>query len=277
MLTVALTVLAPRIGRPAESVETSESNESSESNELDAPDGSITAAMPGDRPGSRWPHPQLKHVGITAVALVALWAVFLVSAVPVSRRWVNARTVHYVRNLQAGIRAQDAKGPFSVYTTFVPGDINSASFGRYSLVTRVGQLVSGHPISADDLSKPMFMVDAHGNLLPARFQALATVPDACGTIEQKRVMHNLNRPLAKGYWTVQLSYRVPAKTTLRFAVNTGTAVQEATGGFRGFTVTGTGRITFSMRLQSVTAFRFDSGHPGDCISDIKIGRPVPAH
>lgn len=249
ILTLALTVLAPRVGR----------------------DVGGSAATVVSRPAAR-----SRGLVLPAAALVALVAIFLSTGIPVSRRWVNARTVDYVRNMQQGIRAQDAKGPYSVYTAFVPGDVSTATYGRYSLTTRVAQLVSGHPISADDLSRPMFMFDPNGHLVPARFQALATVPDACGTVEDKRIMQPLNRPLGRGTWTVQLSYRVPARTTLRFAVDTGTMVQEATGGFQGFDVSGSGRLTFQMRQQTVKGFRFDSGHPGDCISDVRIGRPVPA-
>lgn len=273
ILTAGLTVLRPVIGREPAAT-TGAEPAAADAGPAAEPPHEVSAPASGRRPG--WRGLPAGHLGVTVVALIALWSVFLVSALPVRHRWVNARTVHYVPNLQAGIREQSAKGPFSMYTAFVPGDINSAAFGRYSLTTRIAQLVSGKPIDADDLSRPMFMVDAHGNLVPARFQVLATVPDACGTSDTKKIMQDLNRPLPKGYWTVQFTYKVPAPSTLRFAINTGSVVEEATGGFRGFPVTGTGRVTFALRLASVTQFRFDAGHVGDCITDVQIGRPVPA-
>ncbi|HEX2903887.1 MAG TPA: hypothetical protein VHO01_10580 [Jatrophihabitans sp.] len=262
ILTVGLTVLRPRIGRD-------------EDGPLE-PAGETYADEPGIPRPRRWRGVPAGHLGATVLALAALWTVFIVTAVPVSHRWVTARTVHYVPNLEGGIRALDARGPYSLYTAYAPGDINSPAFGRYSQTTRIAQLVSGHPIVADDLSKPMYLVDAQGHVVPARFQTLATVPDACGTSDSLKLMQTLSRPLGKGYWTVQFSYRVARPTTLRFAINTGSVVEEATGGFRGFPVSGTGRISFPLRLASVTQLRFDAGHVGDCISDVQIGRPVPA-
>src|SRR6185503_266577 len=111
-------------------------------------------------------------------------------------------------------------------------------YGQYALAPSLAELVSGHPVSADDLSKPMYVVDPDGRVRPARFRALATVPAACSTGRQK-ILQPVSRP-----------------TVLRFALDpgTGTAV-EATGMFRGFPVSGSGRLTFSLRLSAVTGFR----------------------
>ena len=140
-------------------------------------------------------------------ALAVLWTVFLISALPVSHRWLQNRGVRYVDNLRAGVAAQDRRGPWSMYTTFVPQTVTLTAYGRYSLAPSIAELVADHPVSADDLSKPMFVVDPDGHLRPARFDALASAPDVCSTGPQ-RIMQPISQPLAKGVWNVQLSYRV---------------------------------------------------------------------
>lgn len=249
VLTLGLTVLGPRVGR---------------------------AEVSQDRPASP-PGGLAVRRSLVFATVTALLAVYISSSLPASRVWVNAHTVHYVRNMQRDIRAQDAQGPYSVYTTYVPGDVSTPAYGRYSLTTRIGQLVSGHPISADDLSKPMFMFDPHGNLVPARLRTLSTVPDICATGGHQRILRKLSQPRGRYTWTVQLRYQVPAPTTLRFVADTGTRVQEATGYARSFTVSGTGRLTFQLRLlTTLTAFGLDSAQPGACVFDVRIGQPVRA-
>ena len=122
----------------------------------------------------------------------------------------------------------------------------------------------------------MYLVDLDGHLQPARFQPVATVPGICSTGGRQRVLQPLSTPLSASYWSVQLRYRVASRTTLRFALDTGKTVVEATGAFRGFTVSGSGQLTFQLRQASIAAFRFDTYQAGDCISDIRIGLPVAA-
>jgi hypothetical protein len=216
------------------------------------------------------------HLIATVAALAVLWTVFLISALPVSHRWLQNRGIRYADNLRAGVAAHDRQGPWSMYTTFAPQTVILQVYGQYALTPSMAELVSGHPVSADDLSKPMYVVDPDGRLRPARFRTLATVPAACSTGRQK-ILQPASRPLAKGLWNVQLSYRVSRPTTLRFALDpgTGTAV-EATGMFRGFPVSGSGRLTFALRLSAVAGFRLDAAAAGVCISDLQIGQPVPA-
>ncbi|HEX2903972.1 MAG TPA: hypothetical protein VHO01_11005 [Jatrophihabitans sp.] len=251
ILTLGLTVLVPRIDRAA----------------LAAPE-QVPSRRAAFRP---------RHALAAGVAVIALLTVFVASSVPPARVWRRARGVEYARNMENDIRALDAQGPYSVYTTYAPGDVTTPMYGRYSQTPRIAELLSGHPISADDLSKPMYVANASGHLIPAKLQTLATVPDICATGDQQRILKNLSQPRGRYTWTVQLTYKVPARSTLKFALNTGTQVMEATGTDRGFAVSGTGRLTFQMRLlKTLTAFGLESAQPGDCISDIKIGLPISA-
>lgn len=224
----------------------------------------------------RWPSVRRGHLIATVAALVVLWTVFWISALPVSHRWLANRGIRYVNNLRAELPERNQQGPWSLYTTFAPQTVSPIAWGRYSSTPSIAELVGGHPVSADDLSKPMYVVDADGHLRPARFESLASGPDVCSTGPQ-RIMQPISRPLGKGLWNVQLSYRVATPTTLRFALDPGTGVAvEATGSFRGFPVSGSGRLTFALRQTAVVGFRLDAAVAGACISDVQLGRPVPA-
>ncbi|HEU5271020.1 MAG TPA: hypothetical protein VFU36_13935 [Jatrophihabitans sp.] len=238
------------------------------------PAGSVPA---GDAPtGRRWPAVRRPHLIAALAALVVLGTVFTVTALPVSHRWLHNRSIWYADHLRAEVALRDRAGPWSMYTVYAPQTVSPYAWGRYSLAPNIAELLTGHPVSADDLAKPMYVVDADGHLRPARFRAMASVPPACST-GQERIMQPLSRPLPKGVWNVQLSYRVSRPTTLRFAIDPGTGVPvEATGAFRGFPVTGSGKLTFLMRQSAVTAFRLDAAVAGACISDVQIGQPVPA-
>jgi hypothetical protein len=212
----------------------------------------------------------------TVAALAVLGTVFTVSALPVSHRWLQNRGIGYADHLRAEVAIRDRAGPWSMYTVYAPQTVSPYAWGRYSLAPNIAELLTGKPVSADDLSKPMYVVDADGHLRPARFRSLASVPDVCST-GVERIMQPLSRPLAKGIWNVQLSYRVDQSTMLRFAVDPGNGTPvEATGAFRGFPVTGSGKLTFLMRQTAVTGFRLDAAAAGACISDVQIGQPVPA-
>ncbi len=216
------------------------------------------------------------HLVATVAALAVLGTVFGISALPVSHRWLHNRGIRYVDNLRAEVAVRDRAGPWSMYTTFAPQSICPNAFGRYCEAPAIAQLVTGHRVSTDNLGRPIYLVDADGHLRPARFRTLATVPAVCSTGRGK-IMQQLNHPVPKGLWNVQLAYRVSQPTTLRFALDPGTGVAvEATGSFQGFSVKGSGRLTFLLRQTAVTAFRLDAAVAGACISDVRIGQPVPA-
>jgi hypothetical protein len=217
-----------------------------------------------------------RHLLATGAGLIALWVVYLVTAMPISYRWTHGLNVRYVQNLRAGVGELDRRGPWSLYTTYVPFAVAPASFGHYSQTTTIAQLVTGHPVSADDLAEPMYVVDGDGHLRPARFRSLASVPGLCSTGPQQ-VLQRLSKPLPRGLWNVRLSYRVATPTTLRFALDPGTGVPvEATGASRGYLLSGSGQLTFPLRLSAIAGLRLDAAAAGACISDVRIGRPVPA-
>ncbi|MFL6163858.1 MAG: hypothetical protein ACJ74U_16765 [Jatrophihabitantaceae bacterium] len=217
-----------------------------------------------------------RHLLGTGAGLIALCTVFLVTAPPISYRWTHGRNVRYLKNLRAGVGELDHRGPWSLYTTYAPADVVRATAGYDSQTTALAELVTGHPVSADDLSMPMYVVTADGQPRPARFRSLASVPAECGT-GQQRIMQPLSRPLPNGLWNVRLSYRVSSPTTLRFAIDPGTGQPvEATGLSRGYQVTGSGQLTFALRPSAITGFRLDAPVTGACVSDVRIGRPVSA-
>jgi hypothetical protein len=216
---------------------------------------------------------QLLGVG---TGLIALCLVYLVTALPISARWTHARNVRYLRNLRADVARLDRRGPWSLYTTYAPFDVTppSPTFGRYSQTSSIAALVSGHPVSADDLTKPMYLADPDGHLWPAQFRALASTPGECST-GALQPLQPLNRPLPHNIWNVLLSYSVSRPTTLRFAIDPGTGQPiEATGLGIGFPVSGTGRLVFPLRPSAIAGLRLDASAAGACISDVRIGAPV---
>lgn len=239
--------------------------------------GSTPSEESAGRRRLRWPAVRRGHLIATVAALVVLWTVFWISALPVSHRWLANRGIHYVNNLRAELPERDRQGQWSLYTTFAPQTVSPVAWGRYSSTPSIAALVGGHPVSADDLSKPMYVVDADGHLRPARFQSLASVPDTCSTAPQ-RIMQPISRVLDRGLWNVQLSYRVEAPTTLRFALDPGNGIPvEATViPFPAVPVSGSGRLTFALGQTEIVSFGLDATIAGACISDVRIGRPVPA-
>jgi len=282
LLTIGVTVLRRRLvpieDAPGKAVAATAARSESQA-EPDGAGRSATeppATEPVVQPGRRrWPAIRRGPLIATGAALAVLWTVFWITALPVSHRWLASRGIRYVNNLRAELPARDRQGPWSLYTTYAPQTVSPIAWGSYSTTPAIAALVGGHEVSADDLSKPMYVVDANGHLRPARFAGLASVPSLCSTGPQP-ITQPVSRPLPNGLWNVQLSYRVATPTILRFAIDpgTGTAV-EATGSFRGFPVSGAGRLTFALRQTAVTGFRLDAA-PGACISDVLIGRPVPA-
>jgi len=217
---------------------------------------------------------------LPGLALAALWTVFLTTALPASHWWTSTRHVYYVANLRHDVAVRDAHGPWSMYTTYTPGDVSPSNFGSYSQSSAIAGLLVDHRISADDLTKPMYVADPKtGHLVPARFQTLATTPSWCSAAGpgSRQMMLPLSRPLAQGYYNVQLRYRVSRPSVFRFALepDTGPAI-EATGSNRSFPVSGSGALTFLLRLSSINQLRLDASTAGACVSDVRIGHPVPA-
>ncbi|HEY0167841.1 MAG TPA: hypothetical protein VGB75_12445 [Jatrophihabitans sp.] len=226
--------------------------------------------------GGAWRGLNRRHLLITGVFLLVTWTVFLTSAVPISRRWSTAPGRTYVPNLQQGIEAADARGPWSLYTTMVPHTLSLTTYGRYSTSPFLARLVSGHEVSVDDLRRPMYVVDRAGHLVPATFQTRSTVALACSTRSKQQVFAPLKPALGKENWTIRFRYKVAEPSMLRFAVHDGTRYIEATGSFRGFPVRGSGELTFMLRGTAIKVLRLDAQNPGICLTDVRIGRPVPA-
>lgn len=217
-----------------------------------------------------------RSTGAPVVAVAAVLTIFLVSAVPISRRWTDANNVRYARNLRASVHQLDAVGrPYSVYTTFASADTSSAIDGRYSLVPQLARLLTGRPVSADDLSKPMYVADDSGHLRPAKLAPYALWSGGCTRSFGDAPGYGITHPLQKWSWTVRLRYRVPAGTTLRIRAGGRFVVQETTDEHTGFLVSGSGELTFQLRPQPLSVFGFEADHVGACISDVVIGKPVP--
>jgi hypothetical protein len=227
-------------------------------------------------PARAWPSADRRQLLALGAALVALGTVYLVTAIPPARLWVHSRHVSYVQNLRTGVAEQDRRGPWSLYTTYVPWNVVPSGFGHYSQTPAVARLVTDRQVSADDLTRPMFVVTEDGSIRPARLAAEATAPATCRAKPGKSLLP-LNRALPDGLWNLQLSYRVSTPTTLRFAIEPvpGRAV-EATGTFRGFPVSGAGRLTFPLRQTAIGALRLDTFAAGVCVSDVQVGTPVPS-
>ncbi len=223
-------------------------------------------ARAGDR---RW------VIGLPAAVLAVVLIVFTCSAVPISRRWVDANNVAFARNLRASIHQRESAGPFSVYTTFATADTSAAIDGKYSLVPQLARLLTGREVSADDLSKPMYVADDSGHLRAAKLAPYALLSGGCNPTIGPAPMQKLAQPLANWAWTVRLRYRVPVGTTLRFLAGPTATVQETTDEHVGFSLSGSGRLTFQLRTQQLSSFGFDTDHAGACVSDIVIGKPVP--
>ena len=230
---------------------------------------------PRGRLGGSWRGMSHRHLLIGGVVLLVTWTVFLTSAVPISRRWSTAPGRDYMANLRRGIEAADARGPWSLYTTMGPNAVSLTSYGRYSSTPFLARLVSGHEISTDDLRRPMYLVDDAGHLVPARLDIRARVSLPC-TTDRQQLVAPVRPVLDKGFWNVVVRYRVAKPSLLRFAVFDGGRYVEATGSFRTFPVTGSGELTFMTRATVIQTLRLDARQAGVCLTDIRIGRPLPA-
>lgn len=241
-----------------------------------APDAVPSHARPGSFGGTAtWRGLNRRHLLLGGVALLVTWTVFLTSAVPISRRWSTAPGRHYIANLKQGIAAADARGPWSLYTTMVPNDVSLTTYGRYSSTPFLARLAVEREISTDDPRRPMYVVDDAGHVVRARLDVFSQVTLPC-TSSGKQLVAPARPALEKGIWTVQLRYRVAKPSLLRFAVFDGRRFVELTGAFRVFPVTGSGEITFMTRATAIQTFRLDARKAGVCITDVRIGRPVPA-
>jgi hypothetical protein len=216
-----------------------------------------------------------RQYALAGTAVLVIWAVFLTSAVPASRRWHTEPGRAYVANLREGIAAADRKGPWSLYTRFVPEEVSLAAYGQYSTTPVVAALVSDGPVRADDPRYPMYTVDDTGRLLPAVFQTTRRATFACSTRAKQQLIAQLPKRLPVDSWTLSLRYSVAEPVTLRFAMSDGTRFIEATGSFRGFPVSGRGQLTMLLRPSAITSLRLDAAVAGICLSDVRIGRPVP--
>ncbi len=235
------------------------------------PSHAATGVLGGD-----WRGLNRRHLLVTGIFLLVTWTVFLTSAVPISRRWSTAPGKTYVPNLQQGIKAADARGPWSLYTTMVPNTLSLTTYGRYSTSPFLARLVSGREVSVDDLRRPMYVVDRAGHVVPATFQTRSTATLACSTSSRQQVFAPLKPALGKENWTIRFRYKVAQPSTLRFAVHDGTRYIEATGAFRGFPVKGSGELTFMLRGTAIKILRLDAQHPGICLTDVRLGRPARA-
>ena len=260
VLTVGITILRPAMLLPATARPRAVLPDATEAAPTDT-------GQPADRLDRR-------HVLATGAALLALCVVYLVSALPVSHRWIADRHVDYVQNLRTSVAQLDRQGPWSMYTTYTPGDVSPAGYGHFSFTPVVAALVADRAVSADDLSKPMYVATPDGRLKPATLRPAATAPGRCAS-QPEMFMLPLSRPLPLGYWNLQLRYRAWVPTVLRFALDPGTGpLIEATGSYRSFTVSGSGQLTFLMRLTSIRALRLYLGAAGTCVSDVRIGIPT---
>ena len=230
----------------------------------------------GASAAASWRGLNRRHLLLGGVALLVTWTVFLTSAVPISRRWSTAPGRDYVANLRRGIEAADARGPWSLYTTMAPNTVSLTTYGRYSSTPFLARLVSGHEISTDDLRRPMYVVDDAGRLLPARLDIRSRAELPCSTGNRQQLCAPVRPALDKGFWTVVVRYRVAKPSLLRFAVFDGSRYIEATGSFRGFPVNGSGELTFMTRGTAIQTLRLDAQQAGICLTDVRIGHPLPA-
>ena len=273
VLTVAISILRPAALLPAAG-QPEAADEPLADRAAGDSDADEAQARGAARAG-RWRAVDPRHAALTGVALLALCAVYLVSALPVSYRWVSGRHVRYVQNMRASVAQLDRQGPWSMYTTYTPGDVSPAGYGHFSQTPVVAALIADQPVSSDDLTKPMYVATVDGQLKPATLRAGATVPGACAS-QPDKFLQALSRPLPLGLWNLQLRYRTAVPTVLRFALDPGDGTPiEATGSFRSFTVSGSGQLTFAIRYTAIKALRVDIGAAGTCVSDVRIGVPRP--
>lgn len=213
---------------------------------------------------------------LAGISTLVIWAVFVTSAVPASRRWHTDPGRTYVANLRAGLAAADRKGPWSLYTRFVPVEVSLPSYGQYITTPLVAGLLSKQPIRRDDPRYPMYTVDNSGHLVPAEFRTAGRVQLGCSTRAGQQLVAVLPTRLPTDSWTLSLRYSVAKPVTLRFAISNGIRVIEATGSFRGFPVSGQGHLTLLLRTSAIKSLRLDAAAAGICVTDVDLGQPVPA-
>jgi hypothetical protein len=202
--------------------------------------------------------------------------IIAVSAIPASNDWGASPAKTYVANLRRTLDQADHGSRWSVYNTFVPNSIMPLHYAPYSSIEYMGQLVTGRQVPVNDPDSRLFVVNGKGLALPAAFRTASTVADHCFTRPHETVVLPLRHPVTQSRWFLTLHYTTSAPSSFRFAINAGSGFVDADALYKSYAARGSGSLILGLRRLPITQLRIKAAVPGACVSDVRIGIPVPA-
>jgi len=164
--------------------------------------GFITMGRRG-RPALRWTGRvpvRLVSAGLVAAYLYSL----ALSSIPAGNRWSASPTRPYLNNLRLSVTelGKSAPGRWSLYDTAIPLVLVFAAAWPFNSVASFAQLFSLRaPI--DVSGTDVYVVDAAGKAVPARFQVNRLAVSQCATA-QGSIDVRVKPALPPGVWTVRV-------------------------------------------------------------------------
>ncbi|TQS41508.1 pirin family protein [Cryptosporangium phraense] len=176
------------------------------------------------------PVPVAGPIGIGLVVAVLAYAIsYGVTVSEFEKRWVENPIRDYMTTALRDLDRNTAKGPISVYDTYVSPAVANFISGnrRVSDVFRPTERHLPAAVRWDDVSGPMLMFDQGGHLLPARFVEEATSVDQPGVfcphplrgVQTVTVMLDKKIPHPDGF--LRLTYLAQTPTTVSFKLGDG--------------------------------------------------------
>ncbi|MFI5957088.1 hypothetical protein [Cryptosporangium sp. NPDC051539] len=173
-------------------------------------------------------HRALGPVGLGLVVAVFAYAVSYGTTVSeFEKRWVENPVRDYMTTALRDLDRNTAKGPISVFDTYVAGTVANFISGnrRVSDVFRPVERHLPADVRWDDASGPMLMFDQGGHLLPARFVEEATSVDQPGVlcahplrgVGSVTVMLDKKIPHPDGFLRLDYLTQTPTSVSVRLA------------------------------------------------------------
>jgi hypothetical protein len=219
-----------------------------------------------------------RRAALLAGAFLAVTApIVAASALPASNKWATNPTKTYVANLRRSLAEADRGSRWSLYNTIAPNWFMTVHYSPYSTMEYLGQLVTGRPVPMNDPTARLLVVNAEGTAVAAAFRSTTTVPDHCTTRPNETVVLPLHHPVdGSELWFLVLRYTTTEPSTLRLTMNPGTGFINADAQGKSFPVHDSGTMLLQLRRLPIQQLRIRAAQPGACVTDVRIGVPVPA-
>jgi len=199
----------------------------------------------------------------------------LVSAVPVASHWVHSGAQTYLTNFRRSLHQAERDPRFSLYDTTVRSDVEPADFVPYAYLAAIARLYSGHPISVDDPSRRLYVVDDQGFVRVAGFDRTTSLPAHCWSRTDDQFRYQAPAPSRSDRHRdrfVRFHYRGPAGASVHIALIDDSPAQ---GEHLAQTVSTSGTGEFLIALHTRPIRRLEiRANAGVCLDSGELGYPV---